>query len=209
MPLVKTLSTFAIKYVPDTLCWHHQSFCEECIEIPPCSFISNDQTPNISIPLFCVVGLLDSVSDSCHIISHYVFSSSLGSIVLSLPSCCQPFHLFRSHLCNTHSSLPIFLIFFHCISLFHLWPFLLNGSLIFLALTSLSAELSPPKLPHVSSLSCFTFLICFFSLCLMFHGLASVSLLSLCLCFSLPYRSSSWAVCQVTLNLCQPGGTHR
>lgn len=39
-----------------------------------------------------------------HFISHYVFSSSLGSIVLSLPSCSQPFHLFRSHLCHTHSA---------------------------------------------------------------------------------------------------------
>lgn len=104
VPLLKTLSWHTV-LTPAIILWRmHRN--------PPCSFISNDQTPNISIPLFCVVGFLDSVSDSCHIISHYVFSSPLESIVLSLPSCCQPFHLFRLHLCNTHSSLPIFLIFF-------------------------------------------------------------------------------------------------
>lgn len=32
---------------------------------------------------------------------------------------------------------------------------------------------------------------------------------SLCLCLSLPYRSSSLSVCQVLLNPCQSGGIHR
>lgn len=45
---------------------------------------------------------LDSVHNSCHIISVCVFSSSPESIILSLPSCCQPFHL-----CHTHSDIPI------------------------------------------------------------------------------------------------------
>lgn len=46
-----------------------------------------------------------------HFISHYVFSSSPESIVLSLPSCSQPFHLLHSHLCHTHSALSFCLIF--------------------------------------------------------------------------------------------------
>lgn len=99
-----------------------------------------------------------------HLISHYVSSSSPESIVLSLPS-------FSSFLLT---SLPhsVFLShFFHCTSLFHLWPFLFIESLIFLALTLLSAKLSSPKLFHLSSFPCLTFLILlifFFCLCLVF-----------------------------------------
>lgn len=52
--------------------------------------------------LLCAVRLLDSVHNSCHIISLCVFSSSPESIILSLPSCCQPFHL-----CHAHSDIPV------------------------------------------------------------------------------------------------------
>lgn len=103
---------------------------------------------------------MDSVRDCCHIISHFEFSFSPESIFLSLPLCCQPFHLLH-HLCHTHPALPICFISFFMASLFHLWPFLFNGSLIFLALALLSFELSP-KLPYPLNLSCFTLLRFFF-----------------------------------------------
>lgn len=66
--------------------------------------------PNIS-GLFCVVSLLDSVSDSCHFTSPCVVTSSPESIGQLLPSCCQTFHL-----CHTHSSVPVCHSFFLCAS---------------------------------------------------------------------------------------------
>lgn len=66
--------------------------------------------PNIS-GLFCVVSLLDSVSDSCHFTSHCVVTSSPESIGQLLPSSCQTFHL-----CHTHSSVPVCHSFFLCAS---------------------------------------------------------------------------------------------
>lgn len=56
----------------------------------------------------CVLSDFLILYNSCHIISVCVFSSSPESIILSLPSCCQPFHL-----CHTHSDIPIC---FHCFS---------------------------------------------------------------------------------------------
>lgn len=63
--------------------------------------------------LLCAVRLFDSVHNSCHIISVCVFSSSPESIILSLPSCCQPFHL-----CHTHSDIPVcfFIAYFLCVT---------------------------------------------------------------------------------------------
>lgn len=109
--------------------------------------------------------------------------------------------------------------FFHFVSLFHLWPFLFIGSLIFLPLTLLSAELCTSKLLHLASFPCLTFIICFFALAsgslkniqnlsfLSASGLCVLPFLSVYV--SLPYRSSSLSVCQVLLNPCQSGGIHR
>lgn len=142
-----------------TQCGAQQSFIWTIYDNYPCSFILNSHSPQYFIPIvWCWWTSIDSVSDSCHIISHFVFSFSPESILLSLPPCCQPFHLLHLHLCNAHSALPIcFIFFFFMASLFHLWPFPFNGSLIFLAPALLSVELSP-KLPYPLSLSCFTFL---------------------------------------------------
>lgn len=78
--------------------------------------------------LLCAVRLLDSVHNSCHIISVCVFSSSPESTILSLPSCCQPFHL-----CHTHSDIPVcfFIAYFLCVT-----PLLTCGSLVFHAVPS-------------------------------------------------------------------------
>lgn len=80
----------------------------------PRYFFLNDQTPCHSILLSHVVESLDSL-DICYTtrtLSSRVFSSSQENISLSLPSCSQPFHLFRSHLCHTHSALDSCFIFF-------------------------------------------------------------------------------------------------
>lgn len=83
---------------------------------PPRSFILNGQilqsfnptVPRCPTPWFRKRQLLHNT----HFISRYVFSSSPESIVLSLPSGSQPFHLFRSHLCHTHIAPSLRLIFF-------------------------------------------------------------------------------------------------
>lgn len=62
-------------------------------------------------PVLSDSSVLYGVQNSCHIISRNVSSSSSESTVLSLLSCCQPFHHLRSHLCHSHSVLPICLIF--------------------------------------------------------------------------------------------------
>lgn len=88
------------------------------------------------------------ISRELHSVSSFLQPGSSSFPLISLPhSLCS---LFLSH-------------FFYRISLFHLWPFLFIGSLIFLALTLLSAERSSSKLLHVSTFPCLTFLICFFA----------------------------------------------
>lgn len=123
------------------------------------SFILNGQMPQSFSPIIpcCRTPWFRQLPRYTHFISHYVFSSSPESIVLSLPSRSQPFHLFRSHLRGAARSSLFFLSHFFfllhlslfLISLFHLWPFLFNGSLIYPALTLLSS----PKLFLVSPLS--------------------------------------------------------
>lgn len=91
-----------------------------------------------------------------HFISHYVFSSSPESIVLSLPSRSQPFHLFCSHLCHTHSalffSLHLSFIFDPLPSLGHwslwLWP----CSQLSSSLLNSSISLLVPARPFLSVL---------------------------------------------------------
>lgn len=96
-----------------TQCGAQQSFVWTIYDNYPCSFILNSHSPQYSIPIvWCWWTSMDSVSDSCHIISHFVFSFSPESILLSLPPCCQPFHLLHLHLCDAHSALPICFFFF-------------------------------------------------------------------------------------------------
>lgn len=78
--------------------------------------------------LLCAVKLHDFVHNSCHIIPVCVFSSSPESIILSLPSCCQPFHL-----CHTHSDISVcfFIASFLCVN-----PLLTSGSLVLYAVSS-------------------------------------------------------------------------
>lgn len=192
------------------------------------------RSPNHSIPLSLDVGLRKrQLLHNTHFISRYVVSSSPESIVLSLPSCSQPFNLFHSHLCHIHSALLFMSLLFFIASLSFIFdPFSSFGHWSFCP--SPRSPLSSLRLNSSISLlfPCLTFLISFFFLffriCLGLvkriwkkNNLSSLSFLfsisawplcrslSLCLCLSLPYRSSSWAVCQVILNLRQPGGTHR
>lgn len=158
-----------------------------------------------------------------HFISHYVFSSSPESTVLSLPSCSQPSHL-SAQIFATLALLSLSLTLFFFASLSFIFdPFSSSGHWSFwLSPCSLFSK-APPSL-FLPSLD--LFLSVFFFFASVWHSLKNIkkssslsflflSLSDLCvvaflsLCLSLPYRSSCWAVCQVRLNLCQPGGTHR
>lgn len=153
---------------------------------------------------------------------HYTPSLTMYSPHLQRISFCHFLPAANLFILSKHvfASPTLSYFFFHFVSLFHLWPFLFIGSLIFLPLTLLSAELCTSKLLHLASFPCLTFLICFFFLSLRFIKeypklVVSVCVwplcpsFSLCLCLSLPYRSSSLSVCQVLLNPCQSGGIHR
>lgn len=175
-------------------------------------------SPSYLILLSHIAGPCDSLCDICYTTHHLSLCILLISReYLFVTSFLQPTF---SSFPNTSLPHPLCRIFFHFVSLFHLWPFLFIGSLIFLPLTLLSAELCTSKLLHLASFPCLTFLICFFCLSLRFIKeypklVVSVCVwplcpsFSLCLCLSLPYRSSSLSVCQVLLNPCQSGGIHR
>ena len=92
-----------------------------------------------------------------HFISRYVFSSSPESIVLSLPSRSQPFHLFCSHLCHTHSALSHFFFFpSHLSFIFDPLPSLGHWSFLALSwappLLNSSISLLVPARPFLSVL---------------------------------------------------------
>lgn len=103
-----------------------------------------------------MVGPLDSLSDSCYT---HTLSLAMYSPLLQRASFCHFLPAFSSFLLTSlpHSLCSLFLSHSpppsHRIFLFHPWPFLFIGSLIFLALTLLSAELSSSKLLHLSPLS--------------------------------------------------------
>lgn len=215
-PLVKTMSTFAFKCVPDTQRWQQQSLNEECKEMPSWSYIFKTvRCPNHSIPLLCVVGLLDFVSDSCH--TTHTSSPTMYSPHLQRAPFCHflpaasllifPLKSLPHSLC----SLSLSHTFFLCISLFHLWPILFIGSLIFLALTLLSLlQSSSISLPSLA----WPFLICFFFFCLCLAFVKeyqkvvvsvvslSISVRPLCRCLSL---SMSLSALQIILLGCLPG----
>lgn len=102
--------------------------------------------------LLCAVRLLDSVHNSCHIISLCVFSSSPESIILSLPSRCQPFHL-----CHTHSDIPVcfFIASLSCAApsspVGH-WSFMLSLCSVFSSSKHLHLSSNPCLLLFFSSL---------------------------------------------------------
>lgn len=137
---------------------------------------------------------------------HYTPSLTMYSPHLQRISFCHFLPAVNLFILSKHvfASPTLSYIFFHFVSLFHLWPFLFIGSLIFLPLTLLSAERCTSKLLHLASFPCLTFLIRFFFALASgslknIQNLSSLSASGLC---ALPFLSVYASLCPTDHPVC-------
>lgn len=176
-------------------------------------------SPSYLILLSHIAGPRDSLCDICYTTHHLSLCILLISReYLFVTSFLQPTF---SSFPNTSLPHPLCRIFFFILSLSFIFdPFSSLGHWSFcLSPCSLLSSVLPNSSTSLLSLA-WPFLSLFFCLSLRFIKeypklVVSVCVwplcpsFSLCLCLSLPYRSSSLSVCQVLLNPCQSGGIHR